>query len=677
MKTKNNFLKWCKRTLMTLPIAAIMLTFASCEKEQEDTPNPFEGADNHITSFVLTKGEVSYTAAVAAGTITVTVPVNVSLSGFTATYQLCENATINPDPAGITNWDSELQFAITAYNGTRATYLYTVEKSDLVRDGVVTLKTQAEVDAFEQGSYTVINGHLTIGATSGTDTITSLAPLASLKNVGSILINAMYMGDLIGFEQLETVGELQVLSKKVKTVRFPMLKTVRMNMSFDQLEAGSSGVQRNIIDALDFPELTTVYRNLQIYYADSLAVMNFPKLEWVGEDIILQGYNLADYPKLKAINFPELTAAGGTIKLTNVAQVESFTAIKLKTAGGFDVSGCNTLTDINLPALSTVKGTLSLTFREATSLALPPALEEVGTLTLTLEKLTSLTVPPSLKKVGTFNANDLRKLSAIDINGIAEIGALNFGSNTLWNTSGITLSGPEIFTGKLSFTFPTNTNLSHTTFPVTVTGIKEVGSLEIPVANAQANAIRNIETIDFSWLERVTGSLYIGNFNAVTGINLSNLTSVGGLILDRLELLETLDLSKLETITASGFNFIMWTYDMTKLELPELTSIVGDISISDFDSYSPIETISFPKLKSITGTLAIASFPGDANTSLINLKFDVLERAGGVAISRFSNLKNFCPLAGIIPLADPAKWSITNCGYNPTHQDMVDEKCSN
>ena len=110
---------------MLLP--AVALLAVACEKE--NTPNPFEGGDNHITSFVLTKGDVSYTAAIAAGTITMTVPENVNLNGATAEYTLCENAKILPDPATITDWESEHQFRVTAYNGTKAEYTYTVKRS--------------------------------------------------------------------------------------------------------------------------------------------------------------------------------------------------------------------------------------------------------------------------------------------------------------------------------------------------------------------------------------------------------------------------------------------------------------------------------------------------------------------------------------------------------------------
>jgi hypothetical protein len=684
-------------------VLCVALLATACEKEQEteDTPNPFEGADNHVTSFVLKKGEITYVAAITAGTITVTVPVNVNLNGATAEYRLCENAKILPDPAGITDWDSEHLFRVTAWNGTETMdYLYTVEKSDLVRDGAVILKTQAEVDAFGQGSYTVINGYLAIGATSGTDTIKSLVPLSSLKTVtGSIIINAMYMGDLTGFEQLETVGELQVLSKNVKTVRFPKLTTVRMNMGFDQYTSSTSFIQKGIFETLDFPELTAVERGLRIYYADSLATMNFPKLERVMEDIIVEGNSTTNFLHLQTISFPALTAVGGAISLKYVSGVETFTATKLETAGtlsvenctalaGFDCPALETLGDLSIltsstspltalpfPALTTIEGTLSITLPDLTSLELPSALKNVGMLNLTLAKLTSLTLPSSLK-VGTLNAADLRKLDSFDVSSIEELGALSFGSNTLQYTSGITLTGDEVFPGRLIFNLPTSGN-NPLTIPVTVEGIKVVGALEIPVANNQAG-INAVKTIDFSWLEQVTGLLRIDRLNKLETLNLSNLQSVGGLRLTGLLALKTLNLSKLETVTADGLNFINWWSDaITTVSLSELTSVAGDLSFTGMDDYVALTTISFPSLTSITGTLIIT---GDQNypiETLTTIGFDALTSAGGVTISKIKNLKNFCPLLGIIPLSDPAKWSVTDCGYNPTHAQMENGNCNN
>ena len=680
MKTTNKLSKWCKRTLMLLPAVAI-LTLAACEKE--DTPNPFEGGDNHITSFVLTKGDVSYTAAIAAGTITVTVPENVSLNGATAEVALCENATINPKPADISDWDSEQQFVVTAYNGTKTTYTYTVEHSGIIHTGAVILNTQAEVDAFGQGEYTVIDGTLVIGAASGTDTITSLVPLAGLKTVsGGITVNATYGSeDLTAFEHLETVGDLRILSKKVKTVRFPELATVRLNVDIDQATA---------IETLDFPELTIIQRSLRIYYADALATLNFPELQRVLENVTIEGrIGNASMPNLQTIAFPDLAVVGGTVKLTYASLAESFSAEKLETAGGIDVSFSNQLSAINLPALKTVNGDLSLTSTTVTTnLQLPDLHTIKGSSTLTLPGLTSLELS-SLKKVGgTLSLVDLRNVRTIDVCGIEEIGTLSFGNNTVvYNTitygSGITLIGNEEFAGKLSFNITGATGWTSNTFPVTVQGIKKVGSLEVGL-NLSNSA--NLYNVNLEWLEEVTELLTVYGFSYLKYIDLPNLKKAGGLFMAGLSRIETLSLPELEKITGytnaagvaqGGFSYAVYTSNssLNTLSLPKLERIAGDLSITETGTNSKLTTISFPELTAITGTLTMTGRTG----SFSNLGFDKdkLTSIAGVTISTFTNLKNFEPLKGVIPSLTAATWRITGCGYNPTYQDMVNGNYSN
>jgi hypothetical protein len=702
MKTTNKISKWCKHTLMLLP--AVALLAVACEKEKEDTPNPFAGADNHITSFVLTKGDVSYTAAIAAGTITVTVPENVSLNGATAEYTLCENAKILPDPATITDWESELQFRVTAYNGVQADYIYTVQHSGIIHTGAVILKTQAEVNAFGQGSYTIVDGALIIGRTSGTDTITSLAPLANLKIVSSIVINATYKGDLTAFEQLETAGEVVVLSKNVKTVRFPKLTTVRMNMSFDQYSTSTSAITKSIIDTLDFPKLTVIERGLQIYYADSLVAMNFPELQRVGEGIIMEGKSQGEILKLKSIDFPKMTTVGGAISLTRVSGIQSFLADELETAGGLSVNSCPALTDISIPALTTVNGNLSmplsttdgefiftalttvngdlnLTTTTVTDLQFPVLTTVEGTLQLSGQYLTSLELP-SLRKVGTFVAADLRGITAIDVRGIEEIGALRLSNNTLRYTAGITLIGNETFPGRLVLELPNLGTSVLNEFPLTVEGIKVLGGLE----HTPASAVATVKAISFSWLERITGLLSIGNSSQLVSISLPNLQSVGGISLGNLAALTTLDLSKLETITgytdASGVASGGFTYPpstaIITLTLPELKSVVGNISITGLLSSRKLATISFPKLKSLTGTLTIT---GTSNTIFTNLSgFSALTSAAGVTISGFTQLSDFSPLAGVVCGLTADTWNITNCGGTPadySYDTMQNTYCNN
>jgi hypothetical protein len=494
---------------------------------------------------------------------------------------------------------------------------------------------------------------------------------------------------------------LHVLSKKVKTVRFPKLAAVRLNMNFDQTAA---------IRTLDFPELTTVDRSLRIYYADGLTTMNFPKLQRVIENATIEGR--APGIPLQLVDFPELTAVGGTLALTYAGKEESctFTAAKLATAGGLSVTYSDVLSSINLPALTavngnmfiyrlaaltdlqfpvlaTVSGNLSLITLAALTDPQFPALHTVeGTLTLTLPTLTSLNGLSALRKVGTLDAADLRNVSEIDVCGIEEIGTLSFAYNTLIYTKGLTLKGNETFPGKLSliFALPNTAPASAPNFPLTVEGIKAVGGLEI--AGTPNTSQMPFNVVEFSWLERVAGLLKISGMQRIKGISLPNLQSAGDLKLLNLNYLETLELPKLEeitgytsgTTTAGGFEFT-GTSKITAIDLPKLKSVEGSISITGLPSGYPTSgTISFPKLESLTGTLTITSTSANNNAEFKDLSgFSKLKSAAGVTISGFTQLKNFCPLNGIIPLASPAKWSITGCGYNPTHQNMVDEQCSN
>jgi hypothetical protein len=652
-------------------LSCVALLATACEKENEPAPNPFEGADNHITSFVLKKDDVSYRAVIAPGAITVTVPLNVSLAGFTAEYQLCENAKINPDPAATTDWDSEQQFAVTAYNGAKTTYIYTVERSGVVHTGAVILHTQAEVDAFGQGSYTIVDGYLAIGRTSGKDTITSLAPLAGLKTItGGLFVNAMYMGEDLVFNYLETVGELHVLSKTVKTVRFPKLAAVRLNMNFDQASA---------ITTLDFPELTTIDKSLQIYYVDSLATMRFPKLKRVIENVTIEGRTGVNKQNLQSIDFPELTGVGACT-LTNLNELKQITVPKLETAGGVNLAACVTLAAINFPALKTVNGNLTLSGSTVTTGLQLPALNTVeGTLSLTLPGLTSLEGLSSLRKVGALVAADLRKLETLDVRGIEEIGSLSFGNNTLWYTSGLTLVGNEEFPGNLSFSYPNQ--LTAGTFPV-VEGIKKVGGLSVSTMRFY------IDTLDFSWLEEVTGLLSTSNCNMVKKINLSNLTKAGGLNLaGLLSIIDTLSLPKLEeitgytsgTTTAVGFVFTVSSASFTTLDMPKLERVEGNISITEpFAGANRLQALRLPELVSLTGTLTVSGYTGSPkNSKFTDLSgLSALRSAAGVTISNFTNLEDFSPLGKVVcSLPAANKWNITGCKANPAYQEMIDTYC--
>ena len=136
-------------------------------------------------------------------------------------YELCEHASIYPDPATVADWDQEWQFLVSSYdNQNDRTYLYTVERTDIATDGSLTLRTQAEVDAFARSGINTVEGNLTIGGEDEENPVTNLDGLKNLVSVRcDLTITAAYTGEtLAGLENLTTCESLR--NKKLWTSSF-------------------------------------------------------------------------------------------------------------------------------------------------------------------------------------------------------------------------------------------------------------------------------------------------------------------------------------------------------------------------------------------------------------------------------------------------------------------------
>lgn len=82
--------------------------------------------------------------------------------GLKIAYEICEQASILPDPATITDWDSEQVFRLIAYNGTVEHYTLKIVRENVYSEGSVTLNTQAEVVAFAELGINIVDGNLII-----------------------------------------------------------------------------------------------------------------------------------------------------------------------------------------------------------------------------------------------------------------------------------------------------------------------------------------------------------------------------------------------------------------------------------------------------------------------------------------------------------------------------------
>ena len=93
-----------------------VIALYSCS-EKEDIPA--DADDNFITKVTVSVAGETYSAVIASDTITVTVPYTVSLNGASATVEFTPSAKIMPDPATISDWDTERTFRITPLTARR------------------------------------------------------------------------------------------------------------------------------------------------------------------------------------------------------------------------------------------------------------------------------------------------------------------------------------------------------------------------------------------------------------------------------------------------------------------------------------------------------------------------------------------------------------------------------
>ena len=257
------------------------LLCGACDDKTAD--EPVWNGDNYVTAFSLTVGEAIYEAVVHDGRITVDVPYDASLDGAEVHYELCEHASIHPDPATIRDWSQEWQFLVSSYGQSDRTYIYTVNRTDVATGGSLTLRTQAEVDAFAASRINVVEGNLTIGVEGG-EAIVNLDGLAGLVSVRcDLTVTNAYRGeDLAGLAGLRRCESLRIGSagaphETLKRIELPALREV----------AGDLQLCGAAVRAVAFAALQRVDGAFAVG-SDALAEIVADELEAVGGDMRLR-----------------------------------------------------------------------------------------------------------------------------------------------------------------------------------------------------------------------------------------------------------------------------------------------------------------------------------------------------------------------------------------------------
>lgn len=346
-----------KLLILMLPILALW----GCT---DDDKIPADANDNFITELSLTIGDgTTYESVISNDVITMTIPYNVSLDGAIVSVVYTPSATIYPNPQEITNWDEERIFRVVAYNGEERKYTYVVEKSDIIEEGDVQLKTSADIATFAAKGVSVINGNLTIGSNEGED-INSLNGLDNLKEISGTLtiLNTFKGEDLTGLDKLESVGSLKIgASESYSTVPLEYV-------SFNSLKSvdGNFVVYNNNIKYVDFKGIETINGTLEIG-SSSLISIQGEKLTNISDDYYVTSENDGnDGGEMKQFTLPLIETIGGKVCVERQANLKEIVFPKLKRVGALIFENIPILLNkISFPDIETINGDCVFTSQSA------------------------------------------------------------------------------------------------------------------------------------------------------------------------------------------------------------------------------------------------------------------------------------------------------------------------
>lgn len=687
------------------------LVTAGCSDDRD-----FNGGDNYITSFRLEKDGISFNGSISTinNEIVVTVPENILLNNATVNITISENATISPDPSSIKDWTAEQTFVVKGYNGTERSYKYKLERGVVSRNGDIKLLTQEDVNAFADMGLTEINGNITIGAASGSDSIHTLAPFSKLTSIKfGLTINPTYAGkNLDDLKNLKKLGSLKVveLNNTLEEINLPQLEYIVTGINIDLPKR---------LQKILLPELKHVDRGIYISKAEVLKMLDLGKLETVIEDFTLDGgwgtnvldefkigslksvggsFKVSNWQELKSLSMPNLDNIY-KLELSSLKKVEKIDLSYLKTIkSDFQISNNDLLTNLNVSSLTTIGGDFNLNYLPSIpSFDGFKSLSSVdGKFTLSnLDKLKDTKGFKSLKSVG--KQFDISYMAAVEDNldGFSSLSSVGVGGVSINDVSFKTFSGfnlknverigiyaqnitsiREIDLTRLNIekSIILNNIMSEYTLkganvfdgelsfegcaPKVVEGYSELGTLKFSLSS---NKYPNYSFPTTKVKKDLSISMY--NFE---GFKMPNLIEAGGIVTIFI-MSETLAL-ELPKIKSMG-SLEIGSPVMRKLSLPALETINGDCRIITANYMGEFEEFNIPKLKTINGTL---DFSGEyyTNNKLTNLDFfATLNSLKAVTIKYNKVLVDFSGLKNALSSISEKGWIVTDNAYNPTYTD--------
>lgn len=687
------------------------LLFTSCEKSSELLPT--DADDNFITSVVLTVHGTRYAALILDNTITLSVPDTVSLSKATADVKYTRSASVVPKPETIDNWENELTFRVTSQSGKAREYSYRVVKGEMTSVGSIELKSNADVAEFAKTKTTSVKGNLIIGMDAdAVEKVTDITPLSILTEVtGTIVIRRSFTGsDLTGLENIKNAGGLQIGnpissfdSKKLELVSMPALESI----------SGDIMVCANTVKTLLFEKLTKVKGSV-ICSSSALSGVDFPSLDVVQGDFIVQTpsdekQHNGDFELLK---LPNLTEIGGTLIAGSIETLRGIQLPRLKKANAIQFNNLpEGFSRLDMPSLEEVTRELHIGGRETTkdngySYVYNTTLKsiDVGNLkrvgSLTMEYFQELEIPSSffssLIQIGQLTLNVMLKLnSTLDLSNTdfvsvqgesarisidktatrryrtplnelrtkSEMSNVDFFMNTLSPIKfNFTTVGNLVFYGTWAeepISIPSLVKVEGNLFiqsgdNILLPNIKEVGGYFF----LNYAELEGVEEVAFPNLERVGGQLFL---------DLSNETEVRKVNLEKINAVGVSSDVAYYTREVHGTQYGSLGIHFNKNGTVNLPSIetIGGAGLS----LRRIDEVNAPELRNIDSCIYLYS--GKITPSLLNIpKLEVLRGFYASSLRDFNDFEKLSKFIKSGQIESKEKWSISECGYNPTFDNM-------
>ena len=667
----------------------VTLCFAACSKDESEF-NGIYGKDNFISNFALIVDGITYQATITGDNITVEIPYNASLEGATVEYALCEGASINPNPSTIQDWENEWKFIVTSKTQESKVYSYTYKYADIEQSGSVVLTTQAEVDNFAMTGINKIEGNLTIGTADGEE-ITNLDGLANLKQIkNSLVINPSYKGtDLTGLDNLEQLGSFK-LGSATSTSKNTTLKTINLPSLLEVI--GDFVINSSVVEKISIPKVEIIGEDMYVA-SDALLDLDANAVESVGASLIVKGSVVQQqsatteaivfsalkqvgneliiqyFPKLQGIYLPALESVTGTASFSDMSSIGSLAMTELRSIGGLIIKNCNEISIVDLPGLTSC-GEISVDANKVNKFNIASLKEVHGDMTLSNLLIEEL------------------DLSQINFNG----NTLTLQCNRLNK-----IVGPETFNGSLLL-LPKDCRLTEFTLEgiSNIQGdfqckdyfyVKEFAMPFIRVAGDMTIALNSgsVDTgaeIEFPKLQEIGGILTIGKNANANNIKFPLLKQIlGSCSISTVKLKNDIEFTNLESIGTDGTNAqIEFQIEGSNILCSKLKTIYGefDITVSSNMFGMTANKIFYPSVESISENLSITCPYSDFGPNGIeSIDFSSLKSVKGISISGQANVTDFSSFKYLFEnniFTAPSQWSVTNCGYNPTYQDMVDKK---